>query len=193
MQPAQALLHQCQMHWVCNQDQADQCSLVNTPLILRLTRLRNTKGTRMLADALKTLLATEYAYVVKAQLFHWNVEGPDFAQLHEFFGDLYNEVYDNSIDRTAEYIRTLEDYTPGSFERFMELSEIKGQTKIPRARLMIEELLANNGQMIELLNRTFEIAQNERQEGIANFIAERIDAHGKHGWMLRSFLKDNRA
>jgi starvation-inducible DNA-binding protein len=87
----------------------------------------------------------------------------------------------------------LEDYTPGSFERFMELSEIKGQTKIPRARLMIEELLANNGQMIELLNRTFEIAQNERQEGIANFIAERIDAHGKHGWMLRSFLKDNRA
>ena len=147
----------------------------------------------MLADALKTLLATEYAFVIKAQLFHWNVEGPDFAQLHEFFGDIYEEVYDNSIDRTAEYIRTLEDYTPGSFERFSELSQIRGQTKIPRARLMIEELLANNTQMIELLNKTFEIAQNERQEGIANFIAERIDAHGKHGWMLRSFLKDARA
>ncbi len=147
----------------------------------------------MLADALKTLLATEYAFVIKAQLFHWNVEGPDFAQLHEFFGDIYEEVYDNSIDRTAEYIRTLEDYTPGSFERFQELSIISGQTKIPRARLMIEELLANNGQMIDLLNKTFEIAQNEKQEGIANFIAERIDAHGKHGWMLRSFLKDARA
>ena len=147
----------------------------------------------MLADALKTLLATEYAFVVKAQLFHWNVEGPDFAQLHDFFGDIYQEVYDNAIDQTAEYIRTLDDYTPGSFERFQELSEIKGQTKIPRARLMIEELLANNGQMIELLNRTFEIAQGERQEGIANFVAERLDAHGKHGWMLRSFLKDQRA
>ena len=147
----------------------------------------------MLADALKTLLATEYAFVIKAQLFHWNVEGPDFAQLHEFFGDIYEEVYDNSIDKTAEYIRTLEDYTPGSFERFQELSIISGQTKIPRARLMIEELLANNGQMIDLLNKTFEIAQGEKQEGIANFIAERIDAHGKHGWMLRSFLKDARA
>ncbi len=147
----------------------------------------------MLADALKTLLATEYAFVIKAQLFHWNVEGPDFAQLHEFFGELYEEVYDNSIDRTAEYIRTLDDYTPGSFERFSELSEISGQTKIPRARLMIEELLANNGQMIELLNKCFEIAEQENQQGIANFIAERIDAHGKHGWMLRSFLKDSRA
>lgn len=147
----------------------------------------------MLSDDLKTLLATEYAFVIKAQLFHWNVEGPDFAQLHDFFGEIYNEVYDNSIDRTAEYIRTLDDYTPGSFERFQELSVIKGQTKIPRARLMIEELLANNGQMIELLNQTFASAEQENQQGIANFVAERIDAHGKHGWMLKSFLKDNRA
>jgi starvation-inducible DNA-binding protein len=147
----------------------------------------------MLADSLKTLLATEYAFVIKAQFFHWNVEGPDFAQLHEFFGELYEEVYDNSIDRTAEYIRTLDDYAPGSFERFLELSNITGQTKVPRARLMIEELLANNMQMIDLLNETFASAEQENQQGIANFIAERIDAHGKHGWMLRSFLKDARA
>lgn len=147
----------------------------------------------MLADNLKTLLATEYAFVIKAQFFHWNVEGPDFAQLHEFFGNLYNEVYDNSIDRTAEYIRTLDDYAPGSFERFTELSRLSGQTKVPRARLMIEELLDNNGQMIELLNECFASAEQEDQQGIANFIAERIDAHGKHSWMLRSFLKDQRA
>ena len=55
----------------------------------------------MLADSLKILLATEYAFSLKAQLFHWNVEGPDFAQLHEFFGNLYEEVYNNSIDKTA--------------------------------------------------------------------------------------------
>ena len=147
----------------------------------------------MLADALKTLLATEYAFSLKAQLFHWNVEGPDFAQLHEFFGNLYEEVYNGSIDRTAEYIRALGDYSPGSFERFAELSEIKGQTKIPRARLMIEELLANNTQLLELLNKCFAVAESENQQGIANFIAERIDAQQKHGWMLRSFLKDERA
>ena len=147
----------------------------------------------MLADALKTLLASNFAYYLKAQQFHWNVEGPDFAQLHEFFGNLYEEVYNGSIDRTAEYIRALGDYSPGSFERFAELSEIKGQTKIPRARLMIEELLANNNQLLELLNKCFAIAENENQQGIANFIAERIDAQQKHGWMLRSYLKEERA
>jgi starvation-inducible DNA-binding protein len=147
----------------------------------------------MLADALKILLATEYAFSLKAQLFHWNVEGPDFAQLHEFFGNLYEEVYNNSIDKTAEYIRALGDYAPGSYERFSELTIIKGQVKIPRARLMIEELLANNGQLLELLNKCFATAESENQQGIANFIAERIDAQQKHGWMLRSFLKDDRA
>lgn len=147
----------------------------------------------MLSDSLKILLATEYAFVIKAQFFHWNVEGPDFAQLHEFFGEIYQEVYNNSIDRTAEYIRVLDDYTPGSFERFAELSQIRGQIKVPRARLMIEELLTDNQTMIAMLNQTFQEADQENEEGIANFIAERIDAHGKHGWMLRSFLKDARA
>jgi starvation-inducible DNA-binding protein len=147
----------------------------------------------MLADSLKILLATEYAFSLKVQLFHWNVEGPDFAQLHEFFGNLYEEVYNNSIDKTAEYIRALGDYAPGSYERFSELTIIQGQTKIPRARLMIEELLANNAQLLDLLNECFATAEQENQQGIANFIAERIDAQQKHAWMLRSFLKDDRA
>jgi starvation-inducible DNA-binding protein len=147
----------------------------------------------MLADSLKTLLATEYAFSIKAQLFHWNVEGPDFAQLHDFFGNLYEEVYGNSIDKTAEYIRTLDEYAPGSFERFGELSQIQGQTKIPRARLMIEELLADNSILINLLNDCFAVAEQENNQGIANFIAERLDAQAKHGWMLSAFLKDQRA
>jgi starvation-inducible DNA-binding protein len=147
----------------------------------------------VLADNLKTLLATEYAFSIKAQLFHWNVEGPDFAQLHEFFGNIYEEVYDGSIDKTAEYIRAMQDYAPGSFERFTELSQIQGQIKIPRARLMIEELLQDNDLMVNLLNEDFAVAEQENQQGIANFIAERIDAHQKHGWMLRSFLKVERA
>ena len=146
----------------------------------------------MLADSLKILLATEYAFVIKAQQFHWNVEGPDFVQLHEFFSNIYEDVY-GAIDPTAEYIRTLDEYTPGSFERFVDLSQITGQTKVPRARLMLQELLADNQTMLDLLNTTFRAAQNERQEGIANFIAERISAHGKFSWQLKSYLKDARA
>ena len=147
----------------------------------------------MLSENLKILLATLSAYALKAQYFHWNVEGPDFGQLHKFFGMIYDDVYENSLDQTAEYIRVLESYTPGSFERFQELSLIVGQTKIPRAQLMIEELAQDNQTVIDFLNTCFESADAENRQGIADFLAGRIDAHGKFGWMMKSYLKEERA
>lgn len=146
----------------------------------------------MLADSLKILLATEFAYYIKAHAFHWNVETPDFYQYHKFFQKIYEDAY-SAIDPTAEYIRALGEYAPGSFERYLELSVIKGQTKIPRARLMIEELLANSGQMVELLNQCFAEATQENKQDVANFIAERLSQTNKFAWQLRSSLKDDRA
>ena len=146
----------------------------------------------MLADNLKTLLATNFAYYLKAQGFHWNVEGPDFGELHDFFQGIYEDAY-SALDPTAEYIRYLGEYAPGSLERFIELSEIAGQIKIPRARLMLEELHANNDQMLDVLNACFASANEENQQGIANFIAERLSAHGKYRWQLTSYLKVERA
>jgi starvation-inducible DNA-binding protein len=146
----------------------------------------------MLADSLKTLLANSYAFTIKAQQFHWNVEGPNFPQYHEFFGDLYGEVY-ASIDKTAEYIRTLDSYAPGSLERFAELSQIQGQVKIPRAELMFAELQHDNNIILECLNHCIGFAKQENAFGIENYLAERIDAHAKHGWMLRATLKKERA
>jgi len=146
----------------------------------------------MLADSLKQLLANSYSFVIKAQQFHWNVEGPDFPQYHKFFGKLYTEVY-NSLDLTAEYIRTLDAYTPGSMERYIELSQIKGQTMIPRAELMFAELQQDNDIVIGCLQECMQHAKKEGNYGIENYIAERLDAHAKHGWMIRSILKKERA
>lgn len=146
----------------------------------------------MLADTLKVLYGTNFAYFVKAFGFHHNVEGPDFSQLHAFFREIYEDAY-SALDPTAEYIRYLGEYAPGSLERFLELTQISGQTKVPRARLMIEELAANNLQMIDLLDSCFAKATQDNEQAIANFIAERLAQHGKYKWQLSSFLKDSRA
>ena len=143
----------------------------------------------MLSDNLKVLLASTNSLSIKAQNFHWNVEGDNFPQYHEFFGNFYEEVY-GSVDKVAEYIRTLDSYAPGSLSRYAELTIIEDQVKIPRPNLMFAELLSDNGKMIDLLNGCFSSAEDENKQGIANFIAERLDAHEKHGWMLRSILKN---
>jgi starvation-inducible DNA-binding protein len=145
----------------------------------------------VLTEQLKTLLASQFAYYLKAHYFHWNVEGSDFAQLHEFFANIYEDAY-SAVDPIAEYIRSLDEYAPGSLARYAELSIIQDQTKVPRAKLMIQELLTDSEPMIALLNSCFAAAEAENKQDIANFIAERLSQQNKYAWQLRSFLKDAR-
>ncbi len=141
-----------------------------------------------LIDSLKTTLAENFALYLKAQYYHWNVEGSDFYQLHEFFGDLYEEIY-SSIDKLAEEIRSLNAYAPGSFERFSQLSKIRGEDRIISSDEMLSQLLEDNATYINTLTEAFKLAEEEKEIGLSNFIQDRIDQHKKHAWMLRSFLK----
>lgn len=145
----------------------------------------------MLSDNLKILLASTQSYAIKSQNFHWNIEGSDFPQYHEFYDKLYNDVAE-TIDPIAEYIRILGHYTPGSLQRYAELTVIQDQTKIPRAELMFMETLHDTEKMIEMVVAMFDEATNEKQQGIANFLAELQDLYGKKAWFIRSILKKDR-
>ena len=145
----------------------------------------------MLSDNLKVLLASTQAFAIKSQNFHWNVEGSNFPQYHAFYDTLYGDVSD-TIDKIAEYIRILGHYTPGSLSRYAELTVIQDQTKIPRAELMFTESLQDCEIMIQLVAAMFDEATAERQQGIANYMAELQDLYAKKAWFIRSILKKER-
>lgn len=145
----------------------------------------------MLVDNLKILLASTNSFAIKSQNFHWNIEGSDFPQYHAFYDTLYGDVSD-TIDRIAEYIRILGSYTPASLTRYSELTIIQDQTKIPRAELMFAESLQDCETMSQLVVAMFEEATQEKQQGIANFMAELQDLYGKKAWFIRSILKKAR-
>jgi starvation-inducible DNA-binding protein len=141
-----------------------------------------------LVQALKVVLANEYAFSLKTQNFHWNVEGPDFLQYHLLFEKIYDEVY-GSVDTIAERIRTLGAYAPGSFTRYLELSEIEDQVEIPLPRSMIEKLVADSQIVLASIVRCYQLAEQSGNHGLSNLMAERQDAHDKHLWMLNATLK----
>jgi len=145
----------------------------------------------MLSDSLKILLASTQSFAIKSQNFHWNIEGSDFLQYHEFYDTLYNDVND-TIDRIAEYIRILGHYTPGSLQRYAELTVIEDQTKVPRASLMFAETLQDIDKMLQIILPMFEQATTEQQQGIANYMAELQDLYAKKAWFIRSILKRER-
>jgi len=140
-----------------------------------------------LQQALKIAFASEFSFYLKAHNYHWNVTGPMFPQLHDLFGKIYEEVY-GSIDTFAEEIRALNTFVPASYTRFSMLSQIDEETAIPDAQSMLAELLSDSERMNKLLKLTFDMATADGQEGLADFLAGRMDAHKKHSWMLRSTL-----
>ena len=142
-----------------------------------------------LVESLKKAQATTFALYLKAHNFHWNVEGPDFAQYHEFLGDFYAEVF-GAVDTIAELIRTLGAYAPGSLSRFVELSVIEDENSVPKGLVMMSRLYADNQRLIILLTDVYNMAEVQNKFGISNAIQDRITAHEKHGWMLRSFTKE---
>ncbi len=141
-----------------------------------------------LRKALKIAFASEFAYYLKAQYFHWNVEGMFFEQFHALFGKIYEEVY-GSIDDFAENIRKTGGYAPGSFERFSMLSRVDDESNIPSAEEMTRILLEDSEKMAKIHKLVFDLAEREGEHGLADFLAGRQDAHRKHSWMLRATLK----
>lgn len=142
-----------------------------------------------LAQALKIVLANHYAYSLKAQNFHWNVEGRDFKQYHDFFEEIYSEVY-GAIDIIAERIRTIGAYAPGSFRRYADLSQIEDQVEIPNAQDMLQKLLGDIEVIQTSIKVCYDIAEQSGNHGLSNLMAERQDAFAKHAWMLSATLKN---
>lgn len=142
----------------------------------------------MLLDELKKVHADAFTFYLKAHFYHWNVEGPDFPQYHDFLQNLYQEVF-ASVDTLAELIRTLDSYAPGTLTRLKELTTIEETDDVPDAKTMMSRLLQENNILRASLLTAYTTADTTGEVGISNFLQDRIQAHEKHAWMLRSILK----
>jgi starvation-inducible DNA-binding protein len=141
-----------------------------------------------LQKAARIAFASEFSFYLKAHEFHWNVEGVHFQQFHDLFGKIYEEVY-GIIDDFAEKIRALDSYAPGSLSKLSILSRIDDQETVIPDGAMVQMLLEDSDKMCILLKMVYDVAEREGEHGFSNFLAERMDAHRKHSWMLRSVLK----
>jgi starvation-inducible DNA-binding protein len=152
--------------------------------------LENNKYSTMeqLQQIAKIAFASEFSFALKAQNFHWNVEGKDFYEFHLLFERIYDEVY-GSIDDFAENLRKLQTYAPASLSRFNMLTKVEDETQIIPMEAMVKELLMDNEKMIIILKKTYDAAEAAGKHGFSNFLAERMDNHEKHGWFLRASLK----
>jgi starvation-inducible DNA-binding protein len=144
-----------------------------------------------LVAILKGLTADAVALTYKAKGFHWNVEGDDFPQWHEKLDDIYEDL-DGAIDTFAEWIRMIDvnSYAPFSLSRLAGLSSIPENPVSTDPESMIADLCDSFDIAIAKYVAGFDAATAAKQNGLANFMADRQTALQKWCWQLRASLKD---
>jgi starvation-inducible DNA-binding protein len=139
-------------------------------------------------DELFKLLANTYALYLKTQNFHWNVSGEHFYSLHLLFEKQYEELSDG-IDDIAERIRKLGFPVAASFANFSKVTTVKEATTVIPATEMIEQLAADNEMIARSIRDLYEKADSEKDAATADLVTQRLEAHEKAAWMLRSLLQ----
>jgi len=138
---------------------------------------------------LTRLLADSYATYTKTLHYHWNVRGPHFYSLHGLFEEQYLELQ-GAIDLIAEHIRQLGADTPPFGDDMDSRSAVRADIGVPTAMDMVRELIDAHEVVSRTARDVVTMAEQQGDVATADLATERIRAHQKALWMLRSTVED---
>ncbi len=146
------------------------------------------KHRKLVAGELSKLLADTYTLYLKTQNYHWNVVGPMFSTLHQMFELQYNELA-LAVDLIAERIRSLGELAPATYRQFSELTALEEDRDVPDAAEMIRRLVVANEAVVRTAHSAFSAAQEADDQPTVDLLSDRMRAHEKAAWMLRSMIQ----
>lgn len=113
-----------------------------------------------------------------------------FPTLHRMFQDQYKELW-LAVDLIAERLRALGFKAPGTFREFSELSYIhETNGVVPGAAEMIEELIGDHETVARSARGALSLARATIDTPTEDLLTQRLTAHEKAVWMLRSSLAE---
>ena len=139
------------------------------------------------AQALKHLLADSYSLYLQTHNFHWNVTGPQFAELQSIFEQQYVELA-LAVDEIAERIRSLGYPAPGTYSLFTQLSNVEEVVGVPNASEMVAILKENHENVVRTCQEILHLAQQASDESTVALVSDRMRAHKKTACLLRAIL-----
>jgi starvation-inducible DNA-binding protein len=134
------------------------------------------------------LLGDSVAASFIAQGYHWNVKGVEFSQFHDFFQEIYEDIH-SAIDPLAENIRKLGFDAPYFLQDFKDLTCVSdARVENGDAMQMVSSFDRINDKVLSCYRAAFSEASKANEQGIADFLAGRIDMHAKWSWQLKATL-----
>jgi starvation-inducible DNA-binding protein len=143
-------------------------------------------STPQMAKHLANVVSDTYLLTIKTHGYHWNVTGPQFYELHLLLEKQYQELFE-AADTIAERIRALDVFAPGSAQAFHMHTAVKeAGDKPPSAKGMVVDLVKTHEQVRERIEEGRAFANEIGDAASEDFLIQRLDAHDKMIWMLKS-------
>ncbi len=158
-------------------------------MVVETRPLTDSARERSIATELSRLLANSFAAYTKTLHYHWNVRGPHFYSLHQLYEEQYLELQE-AIDVIAERVRQLGADTPPFGAPMDSLSAVRAESGVPSATDMVRELIDAHEVVGRAARDVVTVAEEQGDVATADLATERIEAHQKALWMLRSTVED---
>ena len=135
-------------------------------------------------NSLKTILGETFRLYVQTHGYHWNVEGPEFRQLHTLFEEQYQNLW-AALDEIAERIRIQGAYAPGTVVELMKLAGAEAEPAQSAAD-MIDKLISAHEAIADSIRAGIEAAGDVGDEVSAGLLTDRLEWHEKVLWMMKA-------
>jgi len=136
---------------------------------------------------LRNLFADNFVVYYKSHGYHFNVEGPTFAQDHELLNEIYDFLWEQH-DTLGEQIRQMDKPAPSSLKAILDISEITECLKIGEpSSVMFSELVDDFDTLLRNAQWLFEAS--EGCGGLNTMIGDYMRELSKLHWKLKATLK----
>ena len=140
-----------------------------------------------LKDKLTEIFCDNFVAYWRSHSCHLNITGRNFTSDHKLLQKIYEDAVEQ-VDTIGEFLRTIGAEAPETIADILAGSEL-GEDTAYDADSMLTIVLEAQEYMMEDYKELFDIATEATDQDIANYAADRLGAHSKFAWMLRSTLE----
>lgn len=145
-----------------------------------------------LLEKRKQYLANAFVLVAKLHNLHWNVEGTEFVQIHEYTERLYDSFFEK-FDAIAEAMKMEGEFPPVRTCEYGDLATIEQLDSKAFSPIEVLEIVKKD--LCAMKTLATEIRNEADKEGNFLLVAameEDVAQYTKDLWFLKAMLSENK-
>jgi DNA-binding ferritin-like protein len=164
-----------------------QAGTVESSAALRL----DAEKTEQIVEALNTDLAATYVLYHQLKKHHWNVEGAEFLEIHEYLGEAAEDA-EEAADELAERAQALGGVPLAGGKRLEAHAPVEPEDDdVYDVRTSLHNDMEMYGDIIETVRDHVDLAQGLGDHATAELLRQQLLTLEEHAHHLEHYLEDD--